>query len=139
MNSNKIRWWLVGGGVLGLLATYTFQGTDVAGWLGIVEKSNRFMINRIIRYLLGDGMMLLVISGLFSERKYVVFAVWVQIAGTVFLLAPYLIMKRFVPGYNGPLISFLHRLIVNPTLLILLIPAFFYQRSLDIRKSPEEA
>jgi exosortase F-associated protein len=71
---------------------------------------------------------ILLIYALFYERKYVLFAVWVQVFGMVFVLIPYFIIKFNFPGYNGPLISFLHRLVLNPTLLLLLIPAFYYQK-----------
>jgi exosortase F-associated protein len=96
-----------------------FEGKDV----------HRFLINRTIRFLANDFLMVGLIYALFRERKYVVFALWVQIAGLVFFLIPYFILKLRFPMYNGPLISYLHRLIMNPTLLLLLIPAFYYQRS----------
>jgi exosortase F-associated protein len=89
-----------------------------------------FVINRTVRFLLNDFLTVLLIYALFFERKYVVFALWVQAAGLVFILIPYFMLKFQFPRYNGPLISFLHRLVLNPTLLLLLIPAFYYQRSL---------
>ena len=50
----------------------------------------------------------------------------VQLAGLVFILVPYLVLKLGFDAGNGPLVSFLHRLVLNPTLLLLLIPAFYY-------------
>ena len=114
--------------VSGLVTVFLFQQFDIAGLIGVHEKVSRFFVNRTIRFLLNDALALGLIYALFRERKYVVFALYVQIAGTFLFLVPYFILKIYLPRYNGPLISFLHRLILNPTLLMLLIPAFYYQR-----------
>jgi exosortase F-associated protein len=122
--------WIIGSFcILGLLLVYLFQKLDPASALGISEPINRFLFNRTIRFLLNDLFMIGLIYALFVEKKYIVFALWVQLAGIVFLLIPYFVLKLNFPNYNGPLISYLHRLILNPTLLLLLIPAFYYQRS----------
>jgi exosortase F-associated protein len=116
--------------IAGLVAIYLFQRTDVAAYLGS-EASNisRFIINRSIRFLLNDLFAIGLIYALFVDRKYMVFSLWVQLAGIFLFLIPYFILKLNFPSYNGPLINYLHRLILNPTLLLLLIPAFYYQRS----------
>ena len=113
----------------GLVAVFLFQRTDIAGLIGVDSNINRFLLNRMIRFLLNDALTIGLIYALFVERKYVIFAVYVQLAGVVLFLLPYFVLKIYFPSYNGPLISFLHRLIVNPTLLLLLIPAFYYQRA----------
>ena len=113
----------------GLVAVFLFQRFDIAGLMGIEASINRFLMNRTIRFLLNDALTIGLIYALFVERKYVIFAVYVQLAGVVLFLLPYFVLKIYFPSYNGPLISFLHRLIVNPTLLLLLIPAFYYQRA----------
>ena len=113
----------------GLVAVFLFQRFDIAGLMGIEASINRFLMNRTIRFLLNDALTIGLIYALFVERKYVIFAIYVQLAGVVLFLLPYFILKIYFPSYNGPLISFLHRLIVNPTLLLLLIPAFYYQRA----------
>jgi exosortase F-associated protein len=117
--------------VIGLVAVFLFQRIDIAGGLSIAsEPINKFLINRSIRFLVNDALAIGLIYALFSERKYVMFAVYVQVAGIVLFLFPYFVLKVYLPKYNGPLISFLHRLVLNPTLLMLLIPAFYYQKSL---------
>jgi len=120
--------------VAGLVAVFLFQQIDVAGLIGVDVKMGRFLINRTIRFLLNDALALGLIYALFHERKYVIFALYVQVAGIFLFLLPYFILKIYLPKYNGPLISFLHRLILNPTLLMLLIPAFYYQRQVEKRK-----
>jgi exosortase F-associated protein len=117
--------------ISGLITVFLFQQFDVAGLIGLQEKLGRFFINRTIRFLLNDALALGLIYSLFRERKYVIFALYVQIAGVLLFLIPYFILKIYLPRYNGPLISFLHRIIMNPTLLMLLIPAFYYQRQME--------
>lgn len=114
--------------VSGLLGIYLFQQLDVANMLGIELQTIRFAMNKTARFLANDFLMIGLLYALFYERKYVVFALWVQLAGFVFLLLPYFALKLIFHTGNGPLVSFLHRLVLNPTLLILLIPAFYYQK-----------
>lgn len=114
---------------MGLLAVFLFQRTDVAGTLGVSNTGiTRFLVNRTIRFLINDAFAIGLIYALFPSRKYVVFAIYVQLFGVVAFLIPYYILKIYFPHYNGPYLNFLHRLILNPTLLILLIPAFYYQK-----------
>jgi len=123
------RMWIVLA-LAGLLFVFLFQRVDVAEAIGIQEGINRFITNRSLRFIMNDLLMLLLIYGLFKERKYVLFAIWVQVVGLFGVLIPYFIIKINFPAYNGPLISFLHRLVLNPLLMALLIPAFFYQKNI---------
>lgn len=122
----------IGAGVIasmGLVVIFVFQQLNIAAMAGLTDvPAHQFVINRLIRFIVNDAFALLLIFSIFSERKYLVFAMWVQLTGMVVFLFPYLIVKLYYPGYNGPLISFVHRLIVNPTLLLLLIPAFMLQK-----------
>lgn len=122
--------WLVGLlSVAGLVMVFLFQRFDVAALLGISDPPiARFLFNRTVRFLLNDAFAIGLIYALFKERKYVIFSLYVQVAGVVLFLLPYFVLKIYFPHYNGPMISFLHRLILNPTLLMLLIPAFYYQK-----------
>ncbi len=112
---------------IGLLAVFLFQRWDVGALIGIDSPINRFLVNRTIRFLLNDAFAIGLIYALFVERKYVIFSLYVQMVGVIAFLIPYFILKIYYPTYNGPMINFLHRLILNPTLLMLLIPAFYYQ------------
>ena len=117
--------------VAGLALVFLFQRINVAEVTGLSDiHIYQFIINRSIRFILNDFLAIGLIYALFGERKYVVFALWVQGIGIVFFLIPYFILKIQYPAYNGPLLSFLHRLILNPTLLLLLIPAFYYQKKI---------
>jgi exosortase F-associated protein len=110
----------------GLVTVFLFQQTNVAALCGITPPGS-FYFNRTIRFLVNDGLTIGLIWAVFEKRKYVVFALWVQVFGFFFFLLPYFALKLFFTSYNGPLLSFIHRLIFNPTLLLLLIPALYYQ------------
>lgn len=115
--------------VTGLILVFLFQRFEWSTSFGLtLEDTGKFMFNRTIRFLLNDAFAIGLIYALFAEKKYVIFSLYVQFAGVVLFLIPYFILKLYFPHYNGPLISFLHRLVLNPTLLMLLIPAFYYQR-----------
>lgn len=126
---NKIRIGLGIFSIVGLITVFLFQRTDVSAMLNVENEYWKFVINRSIRFIINDTLTILLIYALFSEGKYVVFAFWVQLIGLVFVLMPYFVLKFYFSGYNGPLVSFLHRLVLNPTLLLLLIPAFYYQKN----------
>lgn len=119
--------------LIGLAAVFLFQSANISGKLGFESSLAQFLINKSIRFLLNDMLVILLIYALFWNKKYLTFSVYVQLAGTVLFLLPYFILKVYYPAYNGPLISFLHRLIINPVLLILLIPAFYHQEYLALK------
>ena len=130
MDRQKLfRFITLGLSVVGLATVFLFQEIDLAAIFGIAERPvHKFLINRTFRFLLNDLFAIGVIYGLFFEKKYIIFSLWVQLFGLIVFLIPYFILKLQYPSYNGPLISYLHRLILNPTLLLLLIPAFYFQK-----------
>jgi exosortase F-associated protein len=126
--NNSIRYIIGIGSAVGLTVIFLFQGIDAASLFNISGGTSKFIFNRTIRFLLNDAFAISLIYALFGKQKYVIFSIWVQLFGVVMFLVPYFILKIQFPKYNGPLISYLHRLILNPTILLLLIPAFYYQR-----------
>jgi exosortase F-associated protein len=129
MPSNVVRLAIGIFSCIGLLTLFLFQHIDWASSILYFDESiYRFIWNRTLRFILNDFFAILLVYALFPQRKYVVFAIWVQIAGFIFLLIPYFLLKLSYPKYNGPLINFLHRIILNPTLILLLIPALYWQR-----------
>lgn len=115
-----------------LLAIFLFQKFNFAGFFFANPESFSkifvFNLNKVVRFVLNDIFTIMLIYALFREKKYLIFALVVQVCGMICILFPYLILKTYYPAYNGPLISYLHRLVVNPLLLLMLIPAFYYQR-----------
>ena len=126
--SRSLRWSVGVAAVAGLLAVFIFQHLDVARIFWEVSSPlNRFIINRSIRFLFNDIFATLLVLAVFGRRKYVVIAIVVQCLGIFVVLMPYMLLKVHAPGYNGPLISFLHRLVLNPVLIYILIFFFWAQ------------
>lgn len=139
MTTHRILRWSVGiVSCAGLIAVFIFQGTDLAVSFGVERDPYKFFINRTARFLLNDAFAMGLIFALFFQRAYTLFALIVQLTGVVLILVPYFVIKFWYPDYNGPLISFLHRLVLNPTLLMLLIPALYFQR-LNEKKEADPA
>lgn len=93
----------------------------------------RFFLSKYTRFLINDTMALGILWALFQEKKYMNFAF------AVFLLEALVMMPFYVIGviwYWDALrwfLSHLHRLVVNPFFMMLLIPAFYYQKNLSAR------
>lgn len=105
------------------------QRWDYSALLGLnTDYQIQFIANRIIRFLINDNLVLLLIYAIFYDKKYVKFGLAVEAFGFFFLLIPYFILK-YSFEINPMYISFIHRLIINPTLMILLIPAIYIQRN----------
>src|SRR4051812_4165685 len=124
-HTNYIRIFIGVVSTMALILIFVSQHFDVARLFEIENKTSGFLINRTIRFILNDLFSIGLIYALFASRKHVVFAFIVQICGLVFFLLPYFVIKIYLPSYNGPLVNFLHRIILNPLLMMLLIPAFY--------------
>ncbi|GIV35640.1 MAG: hypothetical protein KatS3mg032_0019 [Cyclobacteriaceae bacterium] len=120
---------LITASIGGLLMVYLLQRVNIGAFFNVEGTYYQFVINRSIRFVLNDFFVILLIYALFRQKKFVLFALLVQAAGLLFILLPYFLIKYYHPQYNGPLISFLHRLVINPLLMLLLIPAFYLQQS----------
>jgi len=97
-------------------------------------ESFSFIVNKVGRYLLNDLFTIAIIYGLFYEKKYLRFAFVVLLFGLIFLLPAYLFIYLAMPVWFSSLLSHLHRIVLNPVLMMLLIPAYFYQRNLSSHK-----
>ncbi|GHN02855.1 hypothetical protein WSM22_43440 [Cytophagales bacterium WSM2-2] len=114
----------------GIIMTYLFQELRfIADW--DISENAKFIFRKSLRVLLNDLFMLAFIALWFKDRKITRLALIVQIIDSLVLLPIYLVIKLTVEGTSEislPLLSQLHRLIVNPTLMILLIPAVYFQK-----------
>ena len=89
-----------------------------------------FVFNRTIRFIINDLLAILLIWAIFFKTKYVQIAFVVQAFSLTIILPLYYYFKltfENVDDISGPLFSFIHRIIINPMLILLLIPAFFIQ------------
>jgi exosortase F-associated protein len=126
--NRSIRVALLTISLIGLAVIFIAQRFDYSTiFLDSVSAENKFIINRSIRFLLNDNLVLLLIYALFYDRKYVKFGLTVEAIGFFFLLIPYFLL-RFYTSIDHMYISFIHRLIINPTLMVLLIPAIYLQK-----------
>ena len=113
------------GSALGLISVYLFQDLGIGAELLPSDPDWRFISVKSFRFFLNDLLAIGLIWSIFPGRGYLLAAIAVQLFGLIFILIPYFILKIGFGFGNGPLISFMHRLILNPTLLLLLIPAFW--------------
>jgi exosortase F-associated protein len=131
---SRKRLAMMGIAVVGLAAVYLFQRVDVLNICQgcMFHPYTHFAAKKMLRVLLNDSFMLLFIHALFQDRSVTRLAWYVQLVDTFVLLPVYMIIKLSYEGdaeISIPLLSQLHRLIVNPTLMVLLIPAVYYQRN----------
>lgn len=129
------NFWLRSGllvtGLFILTAVYIFQRINLADVLGGFHPNVNFIINRTARLILNDLACFLIIFAIFRESKYLKVAFWVFWGELLIILPVYFAVKLSLEGdseISSPLLSQVHRLIVNPMLMMLLIAGFFYQR-----------
>lgn len=89
-----------------------------------------FSINKVFRYLVNDLFAMAIIAALFPQKEYLRFAFFVLLFGLLVLSPTYIALYLWQPAGFSSAIGHLHRLVMNPVLMMLLIPAFFYQKRL---------
>lgn len=90
-----------------------------------------FVVNKTIRLIVNDLACMAMIFVIFRGRVYLRMSLYVFLFELIILLPAYFAVKLTLEGdseISSPLLSQFHRLIVNPTLMILLMAGFFYQR-----------
>jgi len=115
---------------MGIAATFLFQDFSFLNDLNISEEGH-FILRKTLRVVLNDFFMLLFMVAWFKDRKVTQLAIAIQLIDGLLLLPVYLYIKLSWEGtseISAPLLSQLHRLIINPTLMILLIPAVYFQK-----------
>lgn len=106
-----------------------------------ISSSTNFIFKKLVRVTLNDLCMLLFLHAWFNSKSITKLGLWIQAVDTVILLPIYLVIKLSVEGtseISTPLLSQWHRLIVNPTLMLLLIPAIYYQRFKEYSSTKHE-
>jgi exosortase F-associated protein len=134
---DKHKWtrWLLGISALVLMVVlFIFQHEWL--WfqgLTIVNDYNYlpFVMNRSLRLILNDTFCLLLFLAIFNRTKELKLASTIFLIELFLVLPFYLIVKLTIEGdseISTPLLSFIHRLIVNPLLMIILLVGLVYQR-----------
>lgn len=122
-----------------LLLVYVLQQFSYAGLanvllpesLSIMHPYGVFIFNRTIRLIINDGACMLLIWNLFGQVKYLKAAFVVFLIELFILLPLYFVVKLNLEGtseISSPLLSQIHRIIVNPLLMLILIVGFYYQK-----------
>ena len=132
---DKHKWgrWLLGFLAIGLMfLLYVFQRKIL--WLSDVDTQIQylpFILNRFTRLVLNDTLCIILFLAIFNDRKELALATLVFIIELLIVLPFYLVVKLTLEGdseISTPLFSFIHRLIVNPLLMIILLFGLLYQR-----------
>jgi len=90
-----------------------------------------FVFNKTFRLVGNDMACMLMIYVFFRERKYLQVSFYFFLLELLVILPLYFWIKLSIEGdseISSPLLSQVHRIIVNPILMILLMIAFWYQR-----------
>lgn len=133
----KVRIGLAGVAVVMLLLVYVFQQFNYTGFLFQIismdqlNPNTTFALNRTIRLIINDSLSMLLIYALFQKKAYLKLSGLIFLFELMVLLPVYLWVKLYLEGpseISSPLLSPIHRMIVNPLLMIVLIAAFYYQR-----------
>jgi exosortase F-associated protein len=120
----------IGLSLAGLAFTFIFSQASFLYELNASETI-QFIIRRVIRVVLNDFFMMLIIVIWFKDWGITRVAIAIQLIDGLLLLPLYLTFKLHFEGpseISSPLFSQFHRIIINPTLMILLIPAVYFQR-----------
>lgn len=145
MNQIKlIRIFGIGCGVIGLAVVYVLQrdlfysGFSDAG-AGTVKVSDfdatRFFASKFFRFILNDGFSLLIIFGIFQRKDFMSFGFKLFQIELFVILPVYMLLTIFAYEQTRFFLQHIHRLVVNPVLMMLLIPAFFYQEQREKHQS----
>jgi len=125
------RWFIAVCALLVLLVSFQFRTLNFTALaLGFDADDLRPWIvisNKVIRYLINDFAALVLLWVLFQRRDYLQLAVLVLLFGLFILLPLYFVGYFYLRESLGITLSYLHRLIMNPTLMMLLIPLFYFQ------------
>lgn len=125
--------------MLTLIVVYVFQRVSYANAINtilpdalqVVNRNTIFIVNKTVRLILNDTACVGLIYVLFPEQKYVRVAFCLFLLELFIILPIYLAIKLTLEGdseISSPLLSQIHRLIVNPLLMFLLMAGFLYQR-----------
>lgn len=133
------KYILVTASLSALLLFYLFQRVNVAGVVNaflpetiqIVSPNLIFVMNKTTRLILNDVACMIFIYAVFQKQIYLKATFYLFLVELFLLLPCYLILKLNLEGdseLSSPLLSQIHRLIINPLLMFLLTLGFVYQR-----------
>jgi exosortase F-associated protein len=133
------RYILLGFALLALVLIYLFQRVSYADILNsilpeILEIRNPnpvFIFNRVLRLILNDAACMVIIWAVFQQTKFLRAAFLVFWSNFSLFCHSTLSIKLSLEGdseLSSPFLSQIHRIIVNPLLMFLLMIGFLYQK-----------
>jgi exosortase F-associated protein len=93
------------------------------------ESKMAFVFNRVLRFIINELLGVSAIQLLFNNRKFTTVAFVIFSFGLFVFLPLYFWLDSISP--QSPITVMLHRITFNPVLIIILIPAFLYQKKSD--------
>jgi exosortase F-associated protein len=134
-----MRWFIAFCALLLLMFSFQLRGVNLVsvvlpGSSGI-ELPWMFITNKVIRYLINDVATLALLWSLFKRADFIQFAFWVFFLGLFLLLPAYFVGYFYFAESLGITLRYLHRLVLNPTLMMLLIPLFYFQEKMEKAKT----
>lgn len=119
--------------ITALITLYLFQHFNYAELISLSFPPNtQFIINRTIRFFFNDLAVILLIYAIFNNKELLKIAFGIQLFEMLIILPLYFYFKLSLEGaseISSPLLSFVHRVVVNPIIMLLLIPAFWFQQN----------
>jgi exosortase F-associated protein len=82
------------------------------------------------RYFLNSALSLAVIYVLFKDWELTKFALVLYVVFFILLISVFFMLITFTDNHNNFLLFYVRRFLIQPILLLLFIPAFFYQKQL---------
>ncbi len=127
------RFLLIGISLTALALIYVLQHTNYYSFFSAAPLSANavFIFNKTFRLIANDLLCVLLIFALFQDRKYLKVAFLVLFFELAVIMPIYFWIKLQLEGdseISSPLLSQVHRLIVNPMLMFVLIIGFYYQK-----------
>jgi exosortase F-associated protein len=91
-------------------------------------NSLKLLVFMTLRYVMNSLISLLIIWVIFKKKRYVKFSAIFYIIALFVLIIPfsYFLNEQFESGYLLPF--YIRRFIIHPVFLLLLLPAFYYQK-----------
>jgi len=90
-------------------------------------ETGKFILNKVFRYLLNDLCGILIVYGLFQRKEFIKLSFYIMLFGLIFILPIYFILVFNFFTQVFPFLNHIHRLVMNPVLMLIIIPAFYYQ------------
>ncbi|MDO9262115.1 MAG: exosortase F system-associated protein [Flavobacteriaceae bacterium] len=90
-----------------------------------------FFLNLFFRYLINSLVSLAIIYLAFPKRDLIIFLVWIYIVGFAIFVIPYYFIITNYTQENYLMLFYVRRFLIQPILLLLLLPAFYYQKLTD--------